>query len=60
MKNFWRLVAAMALATAYTAAQAPTGTACPIAKAKHVPVIDGVISEGEYDEGVTFAGFLNN
>ena len=50
----------MALATAYAAAQAPTGTACPIAKAKHVPVIDGVISEGEYDEGVTFAGFLNN
>ncbi len=54
------LAAWTAAVTAYAVAQAPAEMVCPIAKAKNVPTIDGIISEGEYDEGVTFVGFLNN
>ena len=60
MKGSWRLVAAAVMAASSAVAQTSAGVACPIAKAKHAPAIDGVMSEGEYDEGVTFAGFLNN
>ena len=32
---------------------------CPLMRARHLPAVDGVISDGEYDQGVTLAGFLN-